>query len=372
MRYNWDIKRMKKQLLSMEEFLIKNMAFDQSLADDISSEIDNLTEAINNYYRKDLDDKDDDYIDKNHYLLRENYYEFLQIPDYVQNNINRSFIRFKDLNDTYQDITLPRFKATSEELVELVNEFIKWLPTKDKIWTYSFKEFINPENNLLKFRTCKDDDFSGITHFTYYPRYIPYFLINRKYTITDFLTLLHELAHGTVGISGQNKNIYPSELEGWYFQFLGREFLNDNKIVSDKEIKQLEYYDFSIAYDYYLAILLFNVCHKLKCNKKALSLDNIKKVTSKYIDYFDFDEATLKNYLDMSAIERYTYTYSYLLNLDLESSYSRDRELSFYNFNNLVIHNGVITEENLAKNGFTFMHDDYKSLDKKIKRINTF
>ena len=70
MRYNWDIKKMKKQLLSMEKFLLKNKDFDETLLDNIEDEIDSLSDAIDNYYRKDFDDKDDDYIDKNHYLLR--------------------------------------------------------------------------------------------------------------------------------------------------------------------------------------------------------------------------------------------------------------------------------------------------------------
>ena len=184
------------------------------------------------------------------------------------------------------------------------------------------------------------------------------------------MTLIHELAHGTIGIYGNSKNVYISEVEGWYFQSLGREFLHDKKIVDDKYINQLEYNDFSVIYDYYISIILYRACEFIKKEKKGLTIDRIKKVSSRYLNYLSLDEDLLYEYLYTSPIEDYTYLYSYLLSLDLESKYKDDPELSFYNFSKLAINNSI-NHNDLRNCGITFMDDNYKSFRNKVKKINT-
>lgn len=370
MSYNWSIKELHNILNQLEELKARAIYLNDPSVSSIMGEIENITDVIDCYHNIKEDDEDDIYIDRNHFITRDNYNDLLEIPDNIRQDVEKSFLTLKDLYDTYDEISLPKYMTNSKDLVDLVNDFVNWLPTKNKLWKDSFTKFTDPKNHLLKFRKY-DDGYSGITYFNYYPSYIPHFLVKRRYNISDFITLIHELAHGTIGIYGKSKVIYSSEIEGWYFQFLGREFLNEKKIVSPMQVKQLEYNDFSVIFDYYIAIILYNACKSLKDSKKGLTVDKIKKLSSTFFNYLALDQQLLKTYLEISPIEDYTYLYSYLLSLDLEEKFKDDRELSFYNFNNMAICSEV-DHNSLRDNGITFMDDDYKSFKKKIETINTY
>lgn len=373
MSYNWNINKMEKELKTIKSFLEKVKEHGGKIKD-LEFNYKQLNEAVYNYYfHRDINTVDKSrFLDKNEYLTENNYKDYYKTPDVIRKDLLNSFKLFKDLDDNYNEIELRSFRCSNDDLVSLVYDYVNWLPTKNKIWKESFYKFINPNNQQLKFRKYNGlETYYGMTYFITYPYYKPYFLINRRYTIADFFTLIHELSHGTVGMFGDGKSPYIGEIEGWFSHYLGREFLKENKIIRSKQLTQLEYDDFDIIYDFYLSLIMYHCYAKLRRQKKGIDVNVIKRRTSRDLKYFSLNDELLRYYLSIRPSTFATYIYSYLLSLDLEEQYKIDPEISFYNFDRFVNSNSVIDHNNLRTYGFTFMDDNFKSLQKKIDKINS-
>ncbi len=375
MSYNWDINKMERELKEIREFLVK-VSESGGKTIELKANAKQLNEAIYNYYfGKDLNEKDNSrFLDKHEYLTEKNYNSYYKIPNVIRHDILESFKLLKNLDDNYyqSEEPLPKFRCSNDDLVCMTHDFVNWLPTKDKIWKESFYKFTNPKNQQLKFTKFKGfENYYALTYFITYPYYKPYFIVCRQHTINDFFSLVHELSHGVVGNFSSGNSHYVGEIEGWYSHVLAREFLKENKIVGNKQIIKSEYDDFDIIYDYYLSLIIYHCYAKLRRQKKGIDVNIIKRRTSRDLKYFTLDEDLLRYYLSIKPSIFATYIFSYVLNLDLEEQFKVDPEISFYNFDRFVTSNYLVTHDDLRSYGFTYMDDNFKSLQKKIDRINS-
>ena len=372
MIYDWDIDKIQKNKDEIFNFYIRATTINKVAANKLLNEIEVLNGIIADYYNINVDIEHDksDYLDKSCLLLKDYYKELLEIPKDIMSDIDKAFLKFEMLDDKYDEIEIPRIKLRPKELVSLSHDFFNWLPTNDCLWKNSIRNFTDPENKLLKFRRYTNQDYRGVMNSVDFPSYTPYFLILRKYDISDLVTLNHELAHGVIGSIVKNRYDSIGEVEGWYFQYLTRVFLKEKNIIDEKIYNQLEYEDFGVNYDLYIGLMMFNICHSLKRAKKGINYKNISNIADKCMSNLFLSEDIVKDYLSISPNYITTYIYSYLLTQDLECLYEKDPEVSFYNFYRFLSLDLDINHENLRNNGFTFMDDDYKSLQKKIEKIN--
>ena len=372
MRYTWDINKILQEKSEIQRLL--KIAKDNNYnTEDLQSYIDNLNDAIDEYYHLEAKENDDNvYIDKSNYLLKSNYIDYNKIPIEIRNDLYNSFKLLNNLDDRYNEIEFPKFRVSCDDLVCLARDFVNWLPTKDKIWKNAFYKFTNPKNHLLHFMKYDGiDGCFGITHPITYPENKSYMLVKRQYTIEDFVTLIHELSHGVVKTFGENQNHFVTELEGWYSEFLARNFLKEKKIVLNKYITQLDYDNFNTVYDFYLSYIVYHCCNKLKRQKKGINIDVIKRRVSKELKYFTLNEDLFKYYISVNPLYFSAYIYSYILSCDLEELYKIDPEFSFYDFNKFFTSYEEINHKTLRAFDFTFMENNYKSLQKKIDVINS-
>ena len=128
-----------------------------------------------------------------------------------------------------------------------------------------------------------------------------------------------------------------------------------------------------------IKILLISIKIKikeLKKNNPNIDVDNlVKYVNLKVNKYFNIDclnESYIRCCLNSNHLFYIKYLVSYLINLDLEKIYNKDKERGFYDFEQVCKISGDNIFSKLRKNNITFMDDEFKNLEKKIKKINNY
>jgi len=263
------------------------------------------------------------------------------------------------------DYDIPILNITDDQLVELSYDFFKWIPTTNKKYIDSFRQYTDKKNHHLKFGNDVTFCF-GTTYYTNYPFYKPYFFINRKHDCDDFLSLNHELAHGLFHNSRfvNQDSFFIGELEGYFFEFLSIEFLKDK--INREDINKLISIKYSDEFSRFTDIYIQDYVIRLFKNNKIFHIDFIKEnISSKNLPFFIDYEVVDSAFIDLCDFIA-QYLFSYLVSLDLQQIFKSDPEFSFYLFENIKTNTKDDLYTNLRKNGISFFEDDYQSLEKNI------
>lgn len=377
MEYNWDIEKIRRQRMQTRDLLRKTEGLTKEEKDTLRERIATLKE-MEQVYKPPLFSvsfpKRTKYMDSNHMLPTSTYLSNQQdIPYYIKQIILDAIPYFKNYIDTYDDIELPKLNISNQELVEMSHDFYNWLPNRE--YLKLFEKYTNPKRHLL----CFNDPFlitlKGETKFFYYPTYRPYFSIDRDYTINDFITLNHEIAHGIMfrndtTVSQKNEHYFLTELEGSFFDFLSIEYLK--QIMPKGIIQELEYTRFITAYDDFISFYITEYAIKLFQRKGKISVIPIQRKILKDELPFYLDETVLLSSLQNDPKFSAKYLVSYLTSLDLEDIYENDPEKSFYTFEKIRNQKRGTVFNNLNQNGISFVgeNDNYKPFQKTIGKMN--
>jgi len=274
------------------------------------------------------------------------------------------------IEDTYDSIELPTVKLTDEELVEMTLEFASFVP--DKNYKRQIEKYLRNQKHLLQFATPLDEEEMGLTYPFYYPKYRPYFLINRLNTIEDFTTLNHELAHGvfyaTDNFANEYNHYYLTELEGIFFDFLSYEYLKGKEESSI--ITELEYGRMIGRINNLIDFYLTDSAVTLYDKKGRVAIEHIHKRVMQDELIMYLDESILFDSLQENPQEDARHGFSYLASLDLEKIYNTDKEYAFYLLKRIRRNKTENIFGNLEKNGVTFMNDGYENLKIKVKSFD--
>ena len=197
-------------------------------------------------------------------------------------------------------------------------------------------------------------------------------------TIEDISILCHEIGHAIFynpSISCLNRSYYLGEIEGYYFEYLTRKYLE--KVGYDKSIiNELEYRRFITIFDGYIAFYIMNMLiNKYKYNKKINIEKMMQYIINKVNSNFSINnvnEAYINYSLNQNNLGFAKYIMSYLTYLDIEAMDKKDPELAFYTLKEVCKIEGDYIYKKLRNNHITFMDDGCKNLEKKIKNINNF
>lgn len=382
MEYNWSIEKIRKHkqqiqyLLRTTEGLTKE---DVEIIKENLKHLDYLEQILLPTNKKFTFPSVPKYMDKTHFILKSTYQEYQDIPLEIKKVILKTIQKFSNLDITYSDHELTNFNLSNQELVELSYEFFKWLPTKNKEYEKLFLRYTNPNNHLLHFMnhsisSSVNSEIIGSSSYFYFPVYRPYIAVTREYNNNDLCTLNHEIAHGIFYRMDNNKTLnsyhfFLTELEGFFFDFLTIQFLKEKGILN-KDIVQLEYDIFSTQYLNFIKFYLTDRAIKLFESYKKVSIIPIQKDIYKNDLPIIIDETDLIAALQENPKNNARYLLSYFTNLDLEEIYYFDPEYAFYLFEGIRNFKTNNIFQNLTEHGITFMEDNYKNLQKKIKRIN--
>lgn len=377
MEYEWSIDKIKRQKNQTQNLLWKTKGFSKEEKQVLKKIIHELNEMENSLlpnkihfsfpYRT-------KYIDSNYIIPVNTYLSYRDdIPFYIKEIILDAILCFQQYNDTYDSIELPILKISNQELVEMSYNFYSWLPNKE--YLKFFKKYTNPNNHLLRFTHNQVSDFMGETSFFYYPSYRPYFSIDRSDTITDFITLNHEIAHGIMfrndtTTSQKNEHYFLMELEGSFFDFLSIQYLK--QFLSKEIIQELEYTTFITQYNTFSDFYITDLAIKLFESGRNISIVPIQRYILKQNLPFYFDESIINLALQNDPLINSKYLISYLTSLDLEVIYENDPEQAFYLFEKIRNNKTDSLFENLDKNSISFVgeNENYEPFQKVIQKMN--
>lgn len=371
MEYNWSIEKIRNHKRQLRYLLRYSKGLSSDKKEELKQDIKRLIEMKKSigldlicYPRI----KNIRYVDSNRFLPTYTLQEYMLLPSNLKKATLNSIACFRNFEDCYENIELPKINLTDQELVDMSYDFYCWLPKKS--YQKYFCTFTNPKNHLLRFVSGSIHDSYGLTQFFYYPSYQPYFSICRENTIGDFTTLNHEIAHGIFCKHGtynllNNQHYYLMELEGSFFDFLSGMYLKGK--VDDSIIKEIDYYRFITEYNDICEFYLIDYAVYLTLRNKNIDIISMeRKILRDGLD-INIDETNLHSALCESSREYAKYFLSYLTSLDLESIYEKDPEYAFYLFEKIRRNKTDDIFSNLRENGITFMDDGYQNLQKKIK-----
>lgn len=363
MEYNWSTKELKEQQRACYHYLYQTKGLTLEEKDKIKAEINDLKAMKKNrmelssipfYFPK-------KYIDKNKFLPKRNYLE--SIPLELKKILLKTSSILQDVQNTYDGVDLPLLNLSNQELVEQSQKFYHWLPNKK--YEKLFQLYTNPNYHALRFSTLPAGQ-KGNTTFLYYPKYKPYFCIDRDNTIEDFITLNHEIAHGII-FRNSAPHYFLTELEGEFFDFLSIEYLKD--ILDPTMIEELEYSRFITAHNNLIDFTLLQLAIQCVQKKKEISLESMTEAVMTNELNISLNESMLLTSLQESPKELTKYLISYLASLDLEEVYHKDPEYSLYLLEAIRKNRAENTMDNLRKYSIRFMDDGNKNLKEKVKTL---
>ncbi len=328
MEYNWDINKinklkqiytnlLKNNHLSKEDKItyinyLSNIKDIKKVLNHLSNPLSNIMNSINPYIFL--------------LLFSQIQKDYQNIPQNIRQTILKSLSAFQNLNITYNNDTSLKYKISHSELIALSHDFFKWLHHKK--YLELFEKYTNFHNHQIHFQKKPYFESTlGLTYLFFYPKYIPFFLINTTNTINDFLTLNHELAHGIIAKNENNNNLYLSELEGFFFEFLSLQFLKEKKIISAKYLDQVEYQNFIFIIENFMA---FYLC-ALKTHLNEHNISSNKKTVAQYVSHHKFAHIiNINSFGEENPQTHAIYLYSFLTSLKLEQIFFYDRELAIH------------------------------------------
>lgn len=372
MEYNWNIEDIKELKRKTKLLLRKTKSLTKEEKELLLYSIYNLKEMEHMLLPSKVNFKFPKlirYLDHDHFLSKYNYLSYDSIPYFLKQSVLNATTYFGDYVSDDKEIILPKIDLSDKELVELSHDFYNSLPNKEYVRAFDF--YTNPNNNLLRFKFEENLDLFGDTTTFYYPSYKPYFYIARNNTITDFLTLNHEIAHGIMcANASKGHNYYLDELEGFFFEFLSIKFLKN--IISDDTLNNLQLDSFNITYEDFISFYITDLAINLFDEKKDISTSHIQNQLLKNNLSFDLDDEMLKCLLRVDPVFTAKYLISFLTSLDLEIIYESDPEYAFYIFEKIRSNNTNNIFKNLEDNGISFIgqNENYVPLQKKIDYMN--
>lgn len=377
MEYNWSIEQIRRQKRQTRDLLRKTEGLTKEEKQILKDNIQTLTEmeAVLSPHRFHFSfPEKTKYVDSNHTIPTDTYLSYRdEIPSYMKKVILDALSYFQDYTDTYDDIKLPTFNLSNQELVEMSYDFYRWLPNKE--YLKQFKKYTSPNRHLLRFTQNEFTEITGETNFFYYPTYRPYFCIDRNNTIDDFITLNHEIAHGIMfkrdtTLSQRGGHYFLTELEGSFFDFLSIQYLK--QFMAKEIIQDLEYTRFITAYDDFISFYITDFAIRLFQQHREVSIVPIKKRILKQNLPFYLDETILLSSLQNNPKNSAKYLISYLTSLDIEKIYEIDPEKAFYLFEQIRNNKTDTVFDNLNKNGISFVgeNDNYEPWQKTIGKIS--
>lgn len=377
MEYNWDkekLKTLKKEYLNLKRHTSGLTKEDKKFIQTKLNYIQEMEEILSPSKFNFSFSHNPKYADQTEFLPKSTLKEYQKIPSFIRKWILNAMQVLSQYENIPSKQTLPNFKLTDKELVELSNDFFRWLPHKS--YAQIASKYMDKNEKLLRIQKNTYKDYYGQTFPFSYPLYTPYFLIDRQNTINDFCSLNHEIAHGIfygsdTNISTTNNHQYLLELEGYFFDYLSLEFLKEKKIVSSEIAQKLfcnEFIDLQdeillTFYFQYLSIALYQ-----KQNKIEIEEVN-RKLLEQHMPY-EINEGSLLVYLRKDSIELARYALCALTSMDLEKMFTQDRELAFSNFEKIRYNKTNDIEKNLREHGITFMDDKYNNLQEKMQKLS--
>lgn len=370
MKYQWSLERIQKHKKYYKS-LLKYLKNEECLKlKECISYFEDMENIIKTGCQCPISIPHPQYKDKEKVLPLNTYDDFKMVHPKVRRTMIEAMQSLAHIEDTYDSIELPTIKLTDEELVEMALEFARWVP--DKTYKKQIEKYIRSQNHLLQFATPLDEEEMGLTYPFYYPKYRPYFLINRLNTIEDFATLNHELAHGvfyvTDTFTNEYNHYYLTELEGNFFDFLSYEYLKEQEESS--VLSELEYGRMVGRINNLIDFYLIDSSITLYDKKGRVTIEPIhKRIMQDELTMY-LDESILFDSLQENPQEDARYGFSYLTSLDLEKTYDNDREYAFYLLKRIRRNKTENIFGNLEENGITFMKDGYENLKIKVKNFD--
>ena len=370
MKYQWSLEEIQKHKRYYKSLLKNSETEKRAKLKEYISYFEEMESIIKTGYQCPISINHPKYKDREKRLPQNTYNDFKCVHPRVQKIMIEATKSLARIEDTYNNIELPTINLTEEELVEMALEFASWVP--DKNYIREVEKYIQKEKHLLQFAQPLDKEEMGLTYFFYYPKYRPYFLINRLNTIEDFATLNHELAHGVFYSSDTSINnsnhYYLTELEGSFFDFLSYEYLKgkeESSIITELEYGRTVGRINNLS-DFYLtdsAVTLYDKRGKIMIEpiQKRIMQDEL----TMYLD-----ESVLMNSLQENPQDDARYAFSYLTSLDLEKIYEYDKEYAFYLLKRIRKNKTENIFANIKENGITFMNDGYENLKTKVKSFD--
>ncbi len=238
-----------------------------------------------------------------------------------------------------EKVEISRFDFEIENVIELLGQFINWLPSKEigeVLRTYYHEMF------STHFYCCEKNEILSSKGITYkIHSYYPFIVIGKWSFIETFMTLVHEMGHVLfllLGLDvGRNKNgEYFTEVEGRYFELLALQFLLERKMYVKDGITcaTRDYYDL----EYYV--------------KRTGLLGNLQSIFS-----IESIEETLKE------------IYSYLGSLELFYRYNGDYEKQLYDLISLPNINSKSLDQYLTRAKFSWRENDFFNLEKHKQKL---
>jgi len=371
MKYNWDIEYLEKL-----ERKIKKLKYQHK---EKTEELNECLKVLNQLKQYCLEKPIDfpinqkiKYMDKSKFLPRSTYQEYLAIPKDIRKIAYDAIMLCANFENVYNEVSLPKFSCSNEQLIELSLKFSQWLP--DKRYEKSFHKILNSKYHLVKFTEVESEESKlqgGIITIDY-PRYHPFLWVERNRTIEDFLTQNHEVAHA---IFYQTENFqslrgeahYLMEVEGSFFEYLSIEYLKGK--VKKEILSNLEYLRLKRNYDnvicFYLNLLAVSEVRK----EGQISIENIEKRILEDGLSFSVNESLLILSLKESPDSIIKYLISFLTSLELEKIANTDLEYALYLLEKIRCNKQESIIRTLKQNNIYFIEDGCQTIKEKIKEI---
>ena len=372
MKHTWNIIELKNRQDELFNMLSKNC--DEKLTKNILEHIITIDELIEILKPKfiNINFGKEKFVDKRKYLSVNNFSDFIVLEHKYKVVMESAFKNILNHTcDTYNN-RLQHHNIDIETTFELARDFYKNLPGVGDKYLNFFDDVTNPLYHSIYFsKNCSSDEY-GCIYPIYYPNYKPYIMIQTTYTLNDFISLIHEIAHAIYMIPNNEVGTHVGyseflELEGSWFNYLGIQYLIDNGYSEDakKILYDLFYTSFFQFTDYYIINTIYNI------------FIEHQNITIKEINRIIFDERNIE--ISKSAVKKiarssiksdFIYFINYLICTDLEKIYNEDKDKAFELFENIKMTNSEDTINMLRENGITFMDDNFKNYNEKILMYN--
>ena len=377
MRYQWDISKIKKRLITLQQLLQQetnpeNRRVVLLIISQYQSLLSQFDINKNKSAQISLDFKNN--IDSCITTLNECFGFPHHVDDYLfQVIIDTLDVIRKKLNGATIITEPKRIFYTNDELKDFTIDFFDTM--LDKNFKNQALGIFDEQILNIQFYKTRNLRYSGVTFYDpiFQAHYINLF---RENTVLDFVTLIHEIFHVLFGNNAfqndyyENQFYFIEELEGSFANLLVSEYIK--KYHSNWQIEDsidcyylLEYFEKTLElFISYISLKSMNKKNELRISKinKCLKRENL--------DFSFHTEKEILPYLKTPVHENICYNLSYLASLDLFSYYLTDPERT-------IDHLIKIKKNSYQKNiisflqeeEFTFMNDGYQSLKKEIQKI---
>lgn len=373
MDYNWDINKINdqintvKKLIQQEKHSIQEKEYMKMCLKDLKLLKKSCYQDVSCFLVNTPSIPFHRYIDKNHFLPYLNYKSYIDLPLEVRKLIFDSRKYLFDFSEV-EDLDVDSFYISNDDLVNMSDNFYKSL-NNGKYYQF-FREFTNKNNHLLRFvsDTCSSINADILT--TFYPRFVPYFTIQRTNTYTDFISINHEIAHGIFARYDHYKFAFTEsdllcELEGDFFDYLLAKYLKENGY--EHAVRNIELDKLNSIYFSFCDFILYH--YAIKSLKRNNNIDHVLVNQEILLDGFEtiLDKSSLIDSLQQSPKLNATYLISFLTSIELEEIYESDPEYAFYLLEKIRFNKEDTVVDNLRKNNIKFVDGDYQVLEKKLR-----